>query len=113
MRYPSDPIRLRELGEDIDDALASALDDLAGEEPSAADLLSLRASLSLALGSGPLAPVDSSGAASTAGSAASVVKGGMTLAKWTSLVIAPMGVGAIAGAVVIGVAVSGRTVPGA
>src|SRR4051812_24630368 len=98
MTYRGDPIRLRELGEDIDDALASALDDLGGEEPSAADLLGVRTSLDLALGSGPNAPVDSSGAASQAGSA--VVKGGMTLAKWTSLVIAPLGVGAIAGAVV-------------
>jgi hypothetical protein len=104
MNWKTDPPRLRDLPDDMPDALTSALDELGGGAPTARELGALRTNVRLALGlppgGGPQHPPT---APSTSGPlAAPAAKGALTASQWVSWIVAPLGAGAVAGAVLLG-----------
>jgi hypothetical protein len=104
MSYKTDPPRLRDQPDDMPESLGSAIDALGGAAPTPRDIDALRTNVRLALGlplaGGPSHPPASPPAAPIAPGAAA--KGALTASQWVSWVVAPLGVGAIAGAVLLG-----------
>jgi hypothetical protein len=103
MNWKTDPPRLRDLPDEMPDDLASALDELGGAAPTAHQIGALRTNVRLALGL-PLAggPSHPAPPASPIAAHAAAVKGTLTAGQWLSWIVAPLGAGAIAGAVLLG-----------
>jgi hypothetical protein len=105
MNWKTDPPRLRDVPDEMPDELASAMGDFGDPVPTAREIGALRANVRLALGlplgGGPAHPPAASAASSSA-AAPVAIKSSLTATKWVSWIVAPLGVGAVAGAVFVG-----------
>jgi hypothetical protein len=104
MKPRTDPPRLRDRPDDVQGPLALAMDDFRSDAPTPEQIDELRTNVRFALGLSPVpgsvhAPSGPLPTALPAG-----VKGSVTLAQWTSWIIAPLGIGAGAGALVLALA---------
>jgi len=106
MNYKTDPPRLRDLPDETPDALASAIDELGGAGPTAQEFSALRTNVRLALGlpqaGGPSQPPAAPTTPGSIGAPAAAIKGTLTASQWVSWIVAPLGAGAIAGAILLG-----------
>jgi hypothetical protein len=102
MNDKTDPPRLRDRPGDMPDSLASAIDALGGAAPTSQDIDALRTNVRLALGLPPAGGPSHPPTSPPAQPLAPAAKGALTASQWVSWIVAPLGVGAVAGAVLLG-----------